>query len=124
MELLVDTVQKLSLARDIEEVMQIIRTVARQLTGADGAAFVLRDGNLCYYADEDAISPLWKGHRFPMKSCVSGWVMLNKTPVVIENIYADERVPVDAYRPTFVKSLAMVPIRTMKPLGAIGNYWA
>src|SRR5262249_50718818 len=29
-----------------------------------------------------------------------------------------------AYRPTFVKSLAMVPIRTREPIGAIGNYWA
>ena len=58
-ELLVNTVQRLSLARDIGEVMRIVRTVARQLTGADGATFVLRDGNKCYYADEDAISPLW-----------------------------------------------------------------
>ena len=26
--------------------------------------------------------------------------------------------------PTFVKSLALVPIRTLDPIGAIGNYWA
>ncbi len=123
-ELLVDTVQRLSLARDIQEVMRIVRTVARKLTGADGATFVLRDGDRCYYADEDAISPLWKGSRFPMSQCISGWVMNNRTSVVIKDIYADERIPADAYRPTFVKSLAMVPIRTMEPLGAIGNYWA
>jgi len=123
-ELLVETVQKLSLAKNLQEIMQIVRTVARKLTGADGATFVLRDGNLCYYADEDAISPLWKGSRFPMENCISGWVMLNKTPAIIEEIYSDPRIPVDAYRPTFVKSLVMVPIRTMKPLGAIGNYWA
>lgn len=122
--LLVETVQKLSLAKDIQQVMKIVRTVARKLTGADGATFVLRDGDQCYYADEDAISPLWKGSRFPIKECISGWVMLNKTPVIIEDIYADKRIPADAYRPTFVKSLAMVPIRTMQPLGAIGNYWA
>ncbi len=122
--LLVETVQKLSLAKDIQQVMLIVRTVARKLTGADGATFVLRDGDQCYYADEDAISPLWKGSRFPITECISGWVMLNKTPVIIEDIYADQRIPTDAYRPTFVKSLAMVPIRTMQPLGAIGNYWA
>lgn len=124
MERLVNTVQELSLARDIESVMQIVRTVARELTGADGATFVLRDGDQCYYAEEDAISPLWKGHRFPMKTCISGWVMLNRQPAVIGDIYADDRIPADAYRPTFVKSLVMVPIRTMNPLGAIGNYWA
>ena len=59
-----------------------------------------------------------------MKTCVSGWVMLNREPVVIRDIYADDRIPVDTYRPTFVKSLAMVPIRTLNPIGAIGNYWA
>lgn len=123
-ERLVRTVQELSLAQDLESVMQIVRTVARELTGADGATFVLRDGDQCYYADEDAISPLWKGSRFPMKTCVSGWVMLNREPVVIRDIYADHRIPVDTYRPTFVKSLAMVPIRTLNPIGAIGNYWA
>jgi signal transduction histidine kinase len=122
--LLVETVQKLSLAKNLQDIMQIVRSVARKLTGADGATFVLRDGNLCYYADEDAISPLWKGSRFPMENCISGWVMLNKTPAIIEEIYSDPRIPADAYRPTFVKSLVMVPIRTMKPLGAIGNYWA
>jgi signal transduction histidine kinase len=104
--------------------MAAVRTGARQLTGADGATFVLRDGELCHYADEDAISPLWKGGRFPMSACISGWVMINQQSVVIEDIYADSRIPADAYRPTFVKSLAMVPIRTRDPLGAIGNYWA
>src|SRR5262249_24395068 len=62
--------------------------------------------------------------RFPMQACISGWVMLNRQPAVIEDIYADPRIPADAYRPTFVKSLAMVPIRTEAPIGAIGNYWA
>lgn len=124
MERLVDTIGKLSLARDLQTVQEIVRTAARELTGADGASFVLRDNDHCYYADEDAIEPLWKGKRFPMSLCVSGWVMLNQQAVMIEDIYDDPRVPVEAYRPTFVKSLAMVPIRTASPIGAIGNYWA
>ncbi len=104
--------------------MGVVRSAARELTGADGATFVLREGDLCYYAEEDAIAPLWKGKRFPMDVCISGWVMSTRQSVVIEDIYADYRIPVDAYRPTFVKSLAMVPIRTESPVGAIGNYWA
>ena len=123
-ELLVNTVQKLSLARNIGEITDIVRKVARRITGADGATFVLRDGSLCYYADEDAISPLWKGSRFPMEKCISGWVMMNKKHVIIDDIYADDRIPKNAYSPTFVKSLAMVPIRKLDPIGAIGNYWA
>jgi len=124
LQLLVLTVQQLSLARDLATVMQIVRTTARKLTGADGATFVLKEGDKCFYADEDAISPLWKGSRFSIHSCVSGWAMLNRKPAIVEDIYSDSRIPADTYRPTFVKSLAMVPIRTIDPIGAIGNYWA
>jgi len=124
MEQLVEVVQLLSLARDLPTVMDIVRHAARKLTGADGATFVLRDNGKCFYAEEDAISPLWKGQRFPMSACISGWAMINRQPAVIEDIYADPRIPADAYRPTFVRSLAMVPIRTIDPVGAIGNYWA
>lgn len=121
---LVAAVQALSLARTLEGIMEIVRKSARQMAHADGATFVLRDGVKCYYVDEDAISPLWKGQRFPMTICISGWVMTHGRPAVIKDIYADDRVPVDAYQPTFVKSLAMVPIRPENPIGAIGVYWA
>ncbi len=104
--------------------MELVTQAARGLVGADGATFVLRDGDLCHYADEEAIAPLWKGQRFPMSMCISGWVMLQRRRAVIEDIYKDARIPADAYRPTFVRSLAMVPIRTDLPLGAIGAYWA
>lgn len=121
---LIGTIQELSLARSVAEIQEIVRVAARRLTGADGATFVLRDDDHCYYADEDAVSPLWKGQRFPMNVCISGWAMLNRRPAVIQDIYSDDRIPHEAYRPTFVKSLAMVPIRTRDPIGAIGNYWA
>lgn len=124
MEFLLQVVQDLSMAHDLPRVMEIVRHAARTLTGADGATFVLRDRDQCYYADEDAVEPLWKGSRFPMRACISGWVMMNRSPVIIEDIYADARIPIDAYRPTFVRSLAMVPIRAKDPVGAIGNYWA
>jgi two-component system CheB/CheR fusion protein len=104
--------------------MSIVRNAARDLTGADGATFVLRDGDFCYYAEENAISPLWKGQRFPIETCISGWAMLNAEPAVIEDIYQDSRIPHAIYKPTFVKSLVMVPIRKEDPIGAIGNYWA
>jgi signal transduction histidine kinase len=124
MQHLVAVVQRLSQARNLDSIINIVRRAARELTQADGATFVLRDGNLCFYAEEDAISPLWKGQRFPMSACISGWSMLNRQSAIIEDIYADPRIPHDAYRPTFVKSLVMMPIRTMEPIGAIGVYWA
>lgn len=121
---LLGAVQDLSLARSVEDVQRIVRSSARHLAAADGATFVLRDDDRCFYADEDAIAPLWKGQRFPLEACISGWAMLNRQSVAIEDIYADDRIPHDAYRPTFVKSLVMVPIRRVDPLGAIGMYWA
>lgn len=122
-DLLVNAVQDLSLARDLETLMYIVRKAARRCTGADGVTFVLRDDNMCFYADEDAIGPLWKGQRFPIDKCISGWVMINRSPVIIRNIYSDSRIPHEAYHQTFVRSVAMVPIRTREPLGAIGSYW-
>jgi signal transduction histidine kinase len=124
MELLVKFVQDLSLARDLETITEIVRHAARELTHADGATFVLKDGDFCYYVDENAISPLWKGKRFPRSICIGGWCMRHRQPVVIEDVENDERIKIEAYRPTFIKSLVMVPIRTQDPIGAIGNYWA
>jgi len=121
---LVAVIQRLAEARDRAEVLAAVRAAARRLAGADGATFVLREGGDSFYADEDAIAPLWKGRRFPLERCVSGWAILHRQPVVIEDVYADPRVLVEAYRPTFVRSLAMVPIRAGEPLGAIGVYWA
>lgn len=114
----------LSMARGLDEIMAIVRGSARRLVGADGITFVLREGDQCYYADEDAIAPLWKGQRFPFESCISGWAMGHREVVVIDDIYADSRIPHAAYRPTFVRSLVMVPVRPEDPVAAIGAYWA
>ncbi|WP_276752221.1 sensor histidine kinase [Chlorogloeopsis fritschii] len=124
MERLVKVVQELSLARSLDEITAIVRVAARELTGADGATFVLREGDMTFYADEDAIQPLWKGRRFPVNLCIGGWCMEHKQQVIIEDVYGDERIPYEAYQPTFIKSLVMVPIRKEAPIGAIGNYWA
>ena len=124
MQQLVTVVQRLSLARDLASIMEIVRHEARSLVNADGASFVLKDGDLCFYAEEDAVGPLWKGQRFPLETCISGWTMLNHQAAAIEDIYFDARIPHESYRPTFVQSLDMTPIRTVAPVGAIGVYWA
>jgi diguanylate cyclase (GGDEF)-like protein len=124
MERLLQAVQELSLTRSLAEIQRLVRSSARELTGCDGATFVLRDNDKCYYAEEDAIAPLWKGSRFPIETCISGWAMLNRQAAIIPDIYRDSRIPQNLYRPTFVKSLVMVPIRRLDPIGAIGNYWA
>lgn len=121
---LICVIERLSSAHGIQEIVDIVRTAARRLSGADGICVVRRDGDLCHYVDEDAIAPLWKGRRFPMSACISGWCMLNRQTAIIPDIYVDDRIPHDAYRPTFVKSLVMVPVGADAPCAAIGAYWA
>jgi PAS domain S-box-containing protein len=121
---LAEVVERIAAVRELPELMAIVRSAMRELTGADGVTLVLREDDKCHYADEDAIGPLWKGQRFPLTSCISGWAMLHAQPAVIEDIYADPRIPHDAYRPTFVKSLSMVPVGRDLPVAAIGCYWA
>lgn len=117
-------VSDLAAAHELPVITAAVRHAVRDLTRADGVTFVMRDGACCHYVDEDAIAPLWKGRRFPLDECVSGWVMRHATPAIIPDIFADPRVPVDVYRPTFVRSLAMVPVRRTDAVAAIGAYWA
>lgn len=124
LQILVSAIQDLAVARDLDAVAAAVRAHARKLVGSDGITFVLRDGEHSFYVDEDAIAPLWKGRRFRLEECISGWVIQNGEPALIPDIFRDERIPHDVYRPTFVKSLAMIPIRAHLPLGAIGCYWA
>lgn len=114
---------ELALAHDLQSVTAVVAETARDLTGADGVTFVLREGSQCHYVDENAIAPLWKGCRFALNACISGWVIQHGEPVAIEDVYDDDRIPGAFYRPTFVKSLAMVPVRSPDAIAAIGAYW-
>ena len=122
--LLVQAVQDVSSAATLADIIGIVTRAARAGTGADGVSFVLREGDQCHYVDEDSIAPLWKGRRFPLNECISGWTMLHRRAVAIPDITIDLRIPQDAYRSTFVRSLVMVPIRSQNPLGAVGAYWS
>jgi GAF domain-containing protein len=115
-------VDRLAKAATLGDVVDVVRPTARRLTGADGVTFVLRDGDLCFYADEDAVAPLWKGQRFPMSECISGWAMIHGESVSVPDIAEDDRIPYEAYRPTFVRSLLMVPVG-QPAVAAIGAYW-
>lgn len=58
-----------------------------------------------------------------MTSCISGWAMMNAQTAVIPDIFADDRIPHDVYRKTFVRSLVMAPVGFDTPMAAIGAYW-
>lgn len=121
---LVQVVSRIAAVRDLPALTAIACRAARDLTGADGASFVLYEDERCIYLDEDAIAPLWKGHSFIAASCIAGWAMRHGQAVALEDIYADARIHAGHYRPTFVKSLSMVPVGRETALAAIGCYWA
>ena len=121
---IVDVIQQLSMSRTMEQVIDVVAHAARVLTKADGATFILREDNLVYYVNEDAIGPLWKGSKFPIESCISGMAITRREAIYIPDITLDPRVPFELYRETFVKSLLMVPVRVEQPIAAIGIYWA
>ncbi len=115
--------KRLAGAQSVEDVVAVLRGEARAVAGSDGIAVILREGDLCHYVAEDAIEPLWRGKRFPMSLCVSGWSMLNRASVVIPDIESDPRVPQEAYTRTSMRSLAIAPMGLPEPLGALGAYW-
>ncbi|SDA15809.1 ATP-binding protein [Sphingomonas sp. NFR15] len=116
--------ERLATTRSLGEVVAVLRETARAIVGAEGIAVVVREAGTCFYAAEDAVGPLWAGKRFPIESCVSGWAMLHQETVVIPDIRTDDRIPRDAYSPTFVRSLAMAAIGRPEPIAAIGAYWS
>lgn len=118
-----DWIAGLRAARTFAAVRAITLTEARDIAGADGATFIVRDGDFCCYVDEDAIGPLWRGARFPVTACVSGWAMRNAETVEVPDVHADERASLDMYRSTFVRSLVMAPMGVDDPPGAVGVYW-
>ncbi len=116
--------EALAAARSLAEVTEVLRLYARRVVGADGIAIVLRDGEYCHYVAEDTVAPLWQGQRFTIEHCVSGWAMMNGQTAIIPDVFADARVPIDAYRATFVRSMLMVPIGHVTPVAAVGAYWS
>ena len=116
--------RQLQACERLEDVQLVVKTAARRLADADGSTFVLLEGDQVFYADEDSMSPLWKGQRFPVSACISGWSIMHREAAVIADIRTDERIPQEAYQPTFVRSLVMTPMLDPAPVGAIGVYWS
>ena len=109
---------------DLDEVLEVLRERARTIALSDGVAVVRREGDEVVYVGEDAISPLWTGKRFTLRTCVSGLAMLGRQPIMIPDIRRDDRVPLNAYLSTFVQSMAVFPIGAGEPVAALGCYWA
>jgi PAS domain S-box-containing protein len=116
--------ERLVMAGSVDEVVAVLRDTARATVGAQGVAVVMANDGCCSYVAEDADTVLWQGQSFPADQCISGWVMNHGETVAIADVRLDPRIPQDAYAPTFVRSLVMVPIGKPVPVAALGAYWA
>jgi signal transduction histidine kinase/CheY-like chemotaxis protein len=121
---LIEASEQLAAARSMDEVVDVLRRTARTVVGAEGIAVVIRDEGRCFYVAEDAVGPLWSGSRFDENSCISGWAMQRLETVCIADVRHDDRVPQEAYAPTFVRSLLMAPIGRPRAVAALGAYWS
>lgn len=121
---LTEATSAISRAHSLADVIAMIRASARTLIGCEGITIVRREGDLCHYVEEDAIGPLWKGQTFPEVACISGWSMVNRQTLVVPDISVDDRIPHELYAETFVRAVAMSPIKKASPVGAIGAYWS
>jgi L-methionine (R)-S-oxide reductase len=113
----------LEAALSLDDVVAALIQAARQIIGCDSVSVVLRDNGCCHYVAEDALEPLWKGQRFPLEACVSGWAMLNGKTAIVPDVALDPRVPVAPYQTKSIRSLVMVPIGSPEPVAAVGAYW-
>ncbi len=116
--------ERLTSAASVDEVVAVLRDTARAAVGAEGIAVVIENKGRCSYVAEDAVSPLWQGQSFPIDHCISGWAIRHGETVAIRDVWLDPRIPQNAYTPTFVRSLVMVPIGRPVPISALGAYWS
>lgn len=72
-ERLVEVAQELSVARDLDAIMEVVRLAARELTSADGATFVLRDADI-----SDVIASTLEDHGYSVIVAANGQEALDK----------------------------------------------
>jgi signal transduction histidine kinase len=123
LEYLVHALKSLTASKTMEQMQEAITHSARNLVHSDSAALVMLEDGLCHHVAEDSSIRLWKGGKFSMDECVSGWSISHNKTAVIRDLASDSRVLTKHYASTPIKSLVMAPIFLDRPIGAIGAYW-
>jgi diguanylate cyclase (GGDEF)-like protein len=121
LEQLITVTQELSCVRSLESMMTIVRTVACDLIGADGATLVLRNQDLYFPQAKRELASVGNDGDFPIKP-LSSWVMLHQQPAIMTPINT-LKFACATLRSVSVKSVAMVPVKPTHPIGALGVYW-
>ena len=123
MEHLVGVVRDLSHARDIPAIARIVSDAAQILTGADGATFVLREGDDCRCVEQTGVNPIWKGKRSSLSTAITGRAILSRQVIVVEDIENHPWITPHYQKIDLMRSLVVVPIRKEDPIGAFVTSW-
>jgi len=120
---LFEVLDRLSEARNSGKVVTILHTCVREVAAADGVTVMLRDGEEVRYLSDGCIEPLWRSERSPLASCIAGSAIGSRQHILIEKIAGDARLANDICPDAPIKSLAVLPIRSADPIGAMAVYW-
>ena len=122
LERLLQVIQDLGRARDLETVVAQVCRAARELAGSDAAAVCVGEGELCHIMGEDAAVSNWKGKRYPMKGSITEWVIENRKPLVLDDTQ-DAMTFAVIDRLGYIKSAAVVPLGSPEPFGSLSTGW-
>ena len=104
---------------DLHGVMTLIAERTQELTGADAAAVLLRDGDRLRYGAATGYLTEVVGGTLSLRS-LSGWAFLNNVSAIASDVEHDDRVNQPAARRFGLRSMIVVPLRHGdKPVGLL-----
>ena len=115
----------LSGCNSIGEIAALLCDQGRKAVAADGVAFVLFEEGHANYIEESSVDIFLKGMRPPLDDCICGWCQRMNQTALVNDIHHDDRINPADFENSFVKSLAMIPIRSEdRPIGSVGFYFS
>lgn len=120
---LAEVIECVALTATVEEVVETTLCAARDLTGANGAAFVLGEGHRCWEVSAGRNCPIRESGGFPLNLCVCSWLALNRSFAVVDDVQTDLGIPTDVVRPPYMKGLVTTPVRVPGTFCGMNVYW-
>jgi signal transduction histidine kinase len=110
-------------SHDEEAITHGLSRAARELLGAHGSSFAIRDGDEVRHVGRRGVGWVEAGRRFAIDACLSGRALL-EGEVAIVDVDEPSTVMAQSLRDARVRSAFLLPVRTERSAAAIGVYWA
>ncbi|TNC81228.1 MAG: hypothetical protein C9356_10200 [Oleiphilus sp.] len=122
MDILIDAVQKMSLARDLNSTQKLVVHTAQKLVNADTVSFVVADKAFVYghLADVPAFEKIATSVT---SNCISNRGNDSASLICIEDTQRDNRFTESLYEKMDIRAFVICPLGDSHPNAAIGLYW-